>query len=110
MIVDIAKTAKQTGIDDKETLKMLYREFFNVCQADINNLPASMSAGNFPEVRALAHNIKGAAKNLWLEEIGTEAEALENLGKTSNQAPMAAAYSKLLAVFNTGKDELARLG
>lgn len=110
MIINIEKTAKQTGIDDKETLKMLFGEFFNVCQADINKLPASISAGNCSEVRAYAHNIKGAAKNLWLEEIGNEAEVLENLGKSSSQAPMAEAYSKLLKVFNEGKDELVRLG
>lgn len=110
MIVDYSKTARQTGIDDKETLKMLFGEFFNVCQADINRLPEAISSSKFDDVKSLAHNIKGAARNLWLEEVGDAAEALEILGKNSSGGDMPATYGKLKEIYNIAKDEFVKLG
>lgn len=109
MIVDLGKTAEQTGIDDKDTLKMLFSEFFNVCQADIDKLPGSITSSNFDEVKLFSHNIKGAARNLWMEEIGNAAEILEKLAKNSDWTPMVDAYKNLLAVYNQGKEEFSKI-
>lgn len=110
MIIDLNKTAKETGIDDKETLKMLFGEFFNVCQTDIDKLPGSIQAANFTEVMHFAHNIKGAARNLWMVEIGDASAELEALAKSSQSNGMKESYDKLLKVYNAGKNEFASLG
>lgn len=110
MIIDLAKTAKETGIDDKETLIMLFGEFFNVCQIDIDKLPGSIQDANYTEVMHFAHNIKGAARNLWMEEIGNASAELEALAKNSQGVGMKESYDKLLKVYNTGKNEFATLG
>lgn len=110
MIVDLKKTAKETGIDDTETLMMLFGEFFNVCQADIDRLPAAIQASSYEEIRLFAHNIKGAARNLWMEEIGNASSELEALAKEAKSEGMKESYDKLVIVYNLGKNEFANMG
>lgn len=109
MIVDFKKTAEKIGIQDIDVIKMLIGEFFSVCQADIDSLEKVTANSDFDAIRSHAHSIKGAAKNLWLEEVGSAAEVLEISGRNKTDDGIKDQYSVLKAVYDQARAEYAQL-
>ena len=66
-----------TGISDRATLISLYDSFFRTIAEKLEQMKTAKGV----ELKELAHGVKGASYNMWIEKLGALAFEIEQTGK-----------------------------
>jgi HPt (histidine-containing phosphotransfer) domain-containing protein len=89
--LDIEAYAASMGIRDVKLVIGLYDAFFSGLAEQLCQIKAYAADKNFPELRAVAHSIKGSAANLQLTAIATIAGQIQKLAETGGEPEAQAA-------------------
>ena len=76
-VIDIDKLSRTLGIADKDMLIGLFGRFFTDVQGELRKMRAAVILKDYGALKNFAHSIKGAARNLRLNNIGSIAEEIE---------------------------------
>ena len=77
----VAYLKEQVAGDDKELLDSLYAEYCSTAKEYVGALKAALPAGDFPELKRLAHTLKGNSAMVGDTEMNAHALAFENGAK-----------------------------
>jgi HPt (histidine-containing phosphotransfer) domain-containing protein len=79
--MNVADLAEELGLEEEE-VRGLIMTFLESTEKDLLLLGRAFSEGNTEELGSVAHNIKGAASNLELNQIAETARAIENKARS----------------------------
>ena len=86
---------KATGISDKGTLLKLYDSFFRVVAENLEQMKTAEGI----ELKELAHGVKGAAYNMWVEKLGDIASELEQTESPELVEELCALFDRLFEAY-----------
>ena len=81
--MDTKELAKNIGLEEHEYLELL-ELFLETMESNLEKLKSGVDANDTQQVIEVAHNIKGSAANLGLQEISELAKGVERNGRQSN--------------------------
>jgi DNA-binding response OmpR family regulator len=85
-VVDVEKLSAALRVDDLGVLVDLFKKFFETVRKEINEMYTAADTKDFDTIRSKAHSIKGASRNLRLNNIGKLAEEIESQTKYPSQS------------------------
>jgi HPt (histidine-containing phosphotransfer) domain-containing protein len=85
-VVDVEKLSSALGVPDLAVLVDLFEKFFATVRKEISDMRSAADIKEFDTIRAKAHSIKGASRNLRLNNIGKIAEDIESQTKYPSQS------------------------
>lgn len=105
--MDLSKTAEEIGIS-VESYKRLYSIFLVNTDKDIVKLRAALRDHSLQTAADLAHHIKGAASNMDLFELASEAQSLQlkALQKPENRDDLLDHFERLASTYQAIKSEI----
>jgi CheY-like chemotaxis protein len=84
-VVDVEKLSQALGVADLPVLVELFEKFFITVRKELDDMRNAAVDKDFNTIRAKAHSIKGASRNLRLNNIGKLAEEIESQTKYPSQ-------------------------
>ncbi|MDR2104220.1 MAG: response regulator [Deferribacteraceae bacterium] len=85
-VVDVEKLSSALGVSDLAVLVDLFEQFFLTVNREIAEMRTAADTKDFDVIRAKAHSIKGASRNLRLNNIGKLSEDIESQTKYPSQS------------------------
>ncbi|MDR2401606.1 MAG: response regulator [Deferribacteraceae bacterium] len=85
-VVDVEKLSSALGVSNLPVLVDLFGQFFATVEKEIGEMRTAADVKDFDTIRAKSHSIKGASRNLRLNNIGKLAEEIESQTKYPSQS------------------------
>ncbi|WP_176014713.1 Hpt domain-containing protein [Victivallis sp. Marseille-Q1083] len=94
------------GIDDAETIAMLWETYLETFDGTLPELTRAISAGIAADVQHSAHALKGCSANIGMEEIRALSYQLECAGRNHDLAQAPEVLNQLIALRQALPDTL----
>jgi HPt (histidine-containing phosphotransfer) domain-containing protein len=107
--MDLSGLARDLGFD-VESVRGLLSRFAEVTEKDLADLERSLAAGDGPAARRIAHQIRGAAASLELQDIARAAAAVETGATAGAAAGLGPEVARIRAGLAAVRHELAQAG
>ncbi len=108
MLVNEEKLLDQLD-NDRDFFKEMLTEFEQFTAQQLVELDTAIAVDNHVEVRSLAHSIKGAAANLFIERLADDARTLEYMGRNGQLVGAAEVLGSIRKEFEVLKSYIAGL-
>ncbi len=84
-LIDFTRLEEQMGLD-RETVKMLLKDFIKDIDSYINQLESAVKSGNFKEMEFASHKLKGIASTYLIKNISVPSAEIEEMSAKNQPA------------------------